>query len=218
VRVLIVDGHQLFAEALRFALQGEGMEVRILATSGEETLQEVAEHQPQLVLVDLCLPGMSGIELGRTIVKNYPGTFVVAVTGLEDFDDVRAALRAGFHGYFTKNLPLEKFVSAIQSVTSGQVVIPRNSAPRVAGARTEEERHANLLISKLTLREKEVLALISHGANSRDIAMRLNVSSNTVRSHVQNILTKLQVHSRLEAAAFAVRHGVVDIREVAKVG
>jgi DNA-binding NarL/FixJ family response regulator len=185
------------------------MEVLGLATNGADAVAAADEYEPELILMDLGLPDISGIEAARKILQKRPNTTVLAVTAMTDPDLVGEAIRSGFVGYVTKDTPLPQFVLAIESALNGQVVMPRKFAQRAAGATTAEEESAELLVRQLTRREREVLTLLTTGANSAEIARKLTVSSNTVRSHIQNILTKLQVHSRLEAAAFAVRHGVV---------
>jgi DNA-binding NarL/FixJ family response regulator len=188
------------------------MDVMGLATTGHEALSVLDGEAPNLVLVDIGLPDMSGLEVGKEIIRRYPEALVLAVTALNDPEVVGQALRLGFHGYLTKDTPLPQFVKSIQSAIDGQVVIPRRFARRVAGAMTPSEESAVLLLKHLTARESQVLELLARGASSGDIADELSVSANTVRSHVQNILTKLQVHSRLEAAAFAVKYGAVRVR------
>lgn len=180
-----------------------------LAANGADAVEAADKHNPEIVLMDVGLPDISGIEAGRRILEKWPEITMVAVTGMSDSNLVGEAIRSGFHGYITKDTPLPQFVMAIQSALNGHVVLPRKSASRAVGATTDEEEAAALLVRQLTRREIEVLALLTTGANGAQIAKNLSVSSNTVRSHIQNILTKLQVHSRLEAAAFAVRHGVV---------
>ena len=208
IRALIIDDHVLFAEAIKPALASEGIEVVGVATSGAAGLRAVAEHRPELVLVDLGLPDQSGLSVGRAIAAEHPEAKVVALTALDDPKAVREALRAGFHGYVTKDTSASRFVQAVRSALAGQVVYPRRLAMRTA--RTAEEETARLLASQLTPREREVLALLAAGATGREIATRLSISPNTVRTHVQSILTKLQVHSRLEAAVFAMKHRLLD--------
>jgi two-component system nitrate/nitrite response regulator NarL len=202
----------LFAEALRTTLEAHGMDVVGLATTGRDALESLGELDPELVLVDIGLPDINGLEVGKEILARHPGALVLAVTAMNDPDAVGDALRLGFHGYITKDTPLPQFVKAIESAIEGQVVIPRRFSQRAAGGMSPSEQSAALLLKHLTARESQVLELLAKGASSTEIAAELSVSANTVRSHVQNILTKLQVHSRLEAAAFAVRHGAVKVR------
>jgi DNA-binding NarL/FixJ family response regulator len=156
---------------------------------------------------------MSGIELGSRLLELLPDTKVLAVTAMNEPQALRAAIKAGFHGFLTKNIPLQQFVASIETALEGQMVIPHKLAAPAAGHMSPEERQAALLIKQLTQRELEVLTLLAGGAGGEEIAQKLNVSRNTVRSHVQNILTKLQVHSRLEAVAFAARHNIVKVSQ-----
>ncbi|HXF74161.1 MAG TPA: response regulator transcription factor [Actinomycetota bacterium] len=208
VRALIIDDHVLFAEAIKPALASEGIEVVGVATTAAEGRRAVDELRPDLVLVDLGLPDESGLVLGRAIVDRHPDAKVVALTALEEPRAVRDAIRAGFHGYITKDTAAARFVQAVRAALDGQVVYPRRLAMR--GGRTAAEENARLLASQLTQRERQVLALLAAGATGREIAARLSISTNTVRTHVQSILTKLQVHSRLEAAVFAMKHRILD--------
>ena len=188
-----------------------GMTLVAISTNAGDAMSAVREHRPDLVLMDVGLPGSNGIALGRAILEEAPDTKVVALTALEDENAVQDALRSGFHGYLTKNCEPDTFRRALESVSDGQVVFPHYLAKQV-GSGDGEASDAELLARQLTPREIEVLQLLAEGAASRDIADRLAVSPNTVRTHVQGILTKLQVHSRLEAAAFAVRHALVTVR------
>jgi two-component system, NarL family, nitrate/nitrite response regulator NarL len=192
-------------------LEERGMEVVGMAGSGQEAIELFRRERPELVLVDLGLPDVGGITLGRQILEEGPETIVLAVTGLNDPQAVKEALRAGFHGYVTKETSVARFVSSVRAAVDGQVVVPGRLAQAAAGAQSPEERDAALLAGQLTAREKEVLALLVEGGDNAQIAMTLGVSANTVRTHVQSILTKLQVRSRLQAAAFAVKYGVVDV-------
>jgi two-component system nitrate/nitrite response regulator NarL len=188
-----------------------GLDVLPVVTTAGEALAAARAQQPDLVLVDIGLPDRSGISLGEQILQELPGTKVVAVTAIEDASLVREALRVGFAGYITKDTEADKFVRSLQSVLDGQVVVPASASRAVAG-NGNGSSDPNLIYSQLTRRELEVLRLLVDGTSSREIARTLKVSPNTVRTHVQGILAKLQVHSRLEAAAFAVRHDLVRVR------
>lgn len=164
----------------------------------------VEREAPDVALVDLGLPDQSGLVVGKMISEACPTTKVVALTALDDPQVIDEAVRAGFHGYIVKDTPVTQFVHTVESILEGRLVVPRSVA---------SDRHARggtaLLSEHLTAREREVLKLLVDGLTGNAIADRLGISTNTVRTHVQSILTKLQVHSRLEAATFAVRHGIV---------
>jgi two-component system, NarL family, response regulator LiaR len=208
-RVLIIDDHRLFSEVIRSTLEGMGMEVLGSATTGSEGLDMARRERPDVVLVDIGLPDESGLSVGKKILEALPETKVVAVTSLIDPRAAAEAVRLGFRAYVTKDTPVNQFVSWIQAVLDGAEVTPPQLARHAAGYRTPEEQHAAILIKQLTDRERQVLQLLAEGSSGVQIAARLSISPNTVRTHVQSILTKLQVHSRLEAAAFAVRHGLI---------
>jgi DNA-binding NarL/FixJ family response regulator len=205
MRVLIVDDHKLFAEAIRLTLEPEGMTV-VIAGTGAEARDSARWEPPDLVLLDVGLPEESGFAVGRDILAEHPDAKILILTSLEDERAVQEAVRSGFHGYLTKDTRLAQFVRAVQSALDGQFVVPQRLARRRDSGVTDE---AALLVNQLTPREYEVLSLLAEGANSFQISRTLSISPNTVRTHVQSILVKLQVHSRLEAVAFAARHRVV---------
>ena len=208
-RILIVDDHKLFAEAIRSALEEAGVDVVDVATNAHETLNAVSRHEPDLVLMDLGLPDANGFEVGQELLERDPDVKVLIVTAVTDPDLVRDSVGAGFSGYVTKDTPIVQFVSSVRAALAGDVVLPRSLARRVVGVRSPEEEEARRRAGHLTEREREVLELLTEGASSERIAATLHISLNTVRTHIQNTLTKLQVRSRLEAAAFAVRFGLV---------
>ncbi|MDQ3956734.1 MAG: response regulator transcription factor [Actinomycetota bacterium] len=212
-RVLIIDDHQLFADVIKSSLEAGGMDVVGIAQTPEEGLEAAERAQPELALIDFGLPGMNGIEVGRRLRGVVPDVTMIAVTGMKDSRLVDMALDAGFHGYLTKDTPLSEFVSSVEEILGGDVVTTSKGMHREPKPSTGEERSADLLAKQLTPREKEVLALLVEGASSDDIADRLDISSNTVRTHVQSILTKLQVSSRLSAATFAVKHKILETEE-----
>lgn len=210
LRILIVEDHKLFAEAILANLQKEGAEVLGIAGTGKDALEQVRSSNPDLCLVDVGLPDRDGIELAEDIREACPDTKIVMLTGLRDPAAVERALRAGFHGYITKDMPLHRFLPALSAAMDGQVVIPHASTAPREFASNAEQREAWFRAKHLTSREWDVLALLVEGADSATISKSLAVSPNTVRTHVQNILMKLQAHSRLEAATFAVRHRLIE--------
>lgn len=208
MRVLIVDDHKLFAEAIELVLDDLGMSVEGIATTAEEGLRMARETRPDVVLVDIGLPDRSGISLGKNILDELPDTKILTVTALDDTRAIDAARRAGFAGYLTKDTPIAHFAQSLQAAMEGHFVISR-----LARWARDDDRNGevSLLADQVTRRELEVLSLLVEGMRGEDIARKLSISTNTVRTHIQSILTKLQVHSRLEAATFAVRHRIVEI-------
>jgi two-component system, NarL family, nitrate/nitrite response regulator NarL len=205
---LIVDDHVLFAEAISAALREAGMGVSASVTNGRDAIAFLENDHADVVLMDIGLPDRSGLAVGREMLERWPETKLVAVTALDDPRAVDEALEAGFRGYLTKDTPVGRFISSMEAVVGGQVVLPHRLVP--TGHRRASDGIA-LLVSQLTTREREVLSLLVEGADGGTIARRLGISRNTVRTHVQSILTKLQVHSRLEAATMAVRHHLVPL-------
>ncbi len=209
LRVLIVEDHRLFAEVLRSTLERLGMEVVASAPDARQGFEAARRERPGLVLVDIGLPDESGLTLGRKILEELPEAKIVALTALNDRTAITEAVLLGFHGYVTKNTQIDKFVSSIQAVMDGHVVLPEQLVRPPARPRTLEERRAEILIRQLTPREREVLTFLAKAAGSEDIATALGLSASTVRTHVRHILIKLGVNSRLKAAVFAIRHGLV---------
>ena len=201
----MVNDDRLLAEAVRDMLTGEGMEVSVVSEAADDALETARSLSPDLVLIDPAFGG-AGIGLGRAILRELPRTRVLALTHARQGPTVDAVLDAGFHGCISTRVSLRQFVEAIRAASSGKVVVPSSHATGNGHPKT-----ADLLANQLSPRERELLALLVEGASSGQIAERLSLSPNTVRTHIQSILTKLQVHSRLEAASFAFRHGIVKV-------
>ena len=166
-------------------------------------------HHPDLVLMDIALPDQSGLIAGKRILDAWPEAKILALTALSERLVAEEALRIGFRGYLTKDIPISQLLNTVRAVIDEQLVVPHRLGP--ASRQSAEHEGAELLAAQLTLREREVLALLVGGASGREISEELGISRNTVRTHVQSILTKLQVHSRLEAATFAVRHRLMAL-------
>jgi two-component system, NarL family, response regulator LiaR len=206
VRVLIIDDHLMFSEVVSWALESRDMEIVGAVPTAAEGIEACERTNPDIVLMDLRLPDLNGVEAGKIILEQQPDTKIVAVTALDDSASVQKVRRAGFHGYVAKDSSLDQFADAIEAVLQGETVMPHRFGRSGERSVSREDETPFLLVSQLTERELEVLTLLTKGATSEDIGTHLSVSANTVRSHVQNLLTKLQVHSRLEAVAFAARH------------
>jgi two-component system nitrate/nitrite response regulator NarL len=209
MRVLIVDDHTLFIDAIRPIVEGLGASEIVVATTGGAGVDEARGHAPDLVLVDIGLPDRSGLSVASEILGMLPETDVVALTGLEDASLAREAARIGLKGYLSKDVSLDQFRSSLRAILRGaRVDLLPGARPATARQERGPKNVARMLASHLTKREREVLALLVRGLSGPDIANELAISRNTVRTHIQSILTKLQVHSRLEAVAFASRHGI----------
>ena len=218
-RVLIVEDEGLFAYALRMALEldpeliAAGLTSCTVASSVSEALEELDKHHFDLALIDMHLPDGYGLDLGRIIAERSSSTRMLAVTAAIDAELAAQAIEAGFGGYITKDVPLSFLVEAVLRVVADEVVIRMDGDDQSGQSVRDERRYeAEMRPRQLTLREHEVLSLLVRGATTEEIAEELGVATNTARTHIQNVLTKLQVRSRLEAAAFAVRHRVTSPR------
>ena len=210
LRILLVDDHELFRVGLRELLEAEGFEVTD-AASGESAVRQCRSVRPDVVVMDMNMPGMSGIEATRGILEAHPPAAVLMLTVAADDERVLEAIRAGATGYLLKEARLAEIVAAVNAAAAGRSPI----APGVAGAlvasvREGGGRSSPPAASSLTDRERAVLALLAQGYDNRAIARRLFVSSSTVKNHVSSVLAKLGVENRVQAAAYAVRQGFVD--------
>jgi DNA-binding NarL/FixJ family response regulator len=207
VRVLVVDDHPVFRDGLRALLaSAAGVEIAGEAATGQDAVDAAAALQPDVVLMDLHLPGLNGIEATRAIVAASPHIAILILTMLEDDDSVFAAMRAGARGYLLKGAAQDEILRAIEAVASGEAIFGPVIAARVIeyfSARRPPEPFPDL-----TDREREVLELIAQGASNPDIARHFVLSPKTVRNHVSNIFTKLQVADRAHAIVRAREAGL----------
>jgi DNA-binding NarL/FixJ family response regulator len=201
VRVLIADDHPLFREGMRGRLDRVA-DVAVVgeAASGDEAVELAHKLEPHIILMDIKMPGLNGIEATREIQRANPQIGILVLTMFEDDDSVFAAMRAGAKGYLLKDSGGEGVVHAIRAVASGEAVFGPGVAERIIGyfsaPRTAAPQRA---FPELTEREEEVLSLVAQGKSNREIARQLFVSLKTVRNHVSNILLKLQVADRAQA-------------------
>jgi len=211
IRVLVVDDHDLFREGLRTLLEEEGVHVIGEAKSGDEALEMVEELAPEIVLMDLDMPGMGGVEATRHISGVAPLTRVVVLTISDDDSDVMDAIMAGACGYLLKDSSVPDLLRGITAASVGESLIsPTIAAKMLQGIRAVSTvpEAAETVRAELSDREIEVLKLIANGKNNAEIASDLFVSSKTVKNHISNILTKLQISNRIQAAVYAVKSGL----------
>jgi DNA-binding NarL/FixJ family response regulator len=201
VRVLIADDHPLFREGMRGRLDRVA-DVAVVgeAASGDEAVELAHKLDPHVILMDIKMPGLNGIEATREIHQASPQIGVLVLTMFEDDDSVFAAMRAGAKGYLLKDSGGEGVVHAIRAVASGEAVFGPGVAERIIGFFSAPRAAApQRAFPELTEREEEVLSLVAQGKSNREIARQLFVSLKTVRNHVSNILLKLQVADRAQA-------------------
>ncbi len=203
LRVLIADDHPIFRDGIRALLETtSGIEVIGEATSGAEAVDLAEQHQPDLILMDVGMPGMSGIEATRLIVTGHPKIHILIVTMFEDNASVFAAMRAGAGGYVLKDATKDELRRAIQAVGNGEAIFGPSVAARVMAYFAQPRQVATARpFPELTDREHEILVLIAGGWSNGRIANHLTLSGKTVSNYVSNILNKLQVSYRAEAAA-----------------
>lgn len=200
IRILIADDHTLFRDGLTalFASLPDLVVVGQAAT-GAEAITLAEQHQPDVVLMDIQMPGINGLEATRQIVQTSPHIGVIIVTMFEDNDSVFAAMRAGARGYVLKGAGQEEMERTIQAVARGEALFGSAIASRLMNYFAGPKPADVPLFAELTEREREVLTLIAQGANNGEIAHRLSLSVKTVRNHVSNIFSKLQVVDRAQA-------------------
>lgn len=213
IRVLVVDDHELYRRGLLIVLAQEpGIEVVGEAGDGTTAVALAGELNPDLVLMDVRMPRSDGIAACRTIKETAPKTRIVMLTASEDESDLYEAVKAGASGYLLKESSIDEVVAAIRATHEGQSLLnPTMAAKLLAEFATMARRTETSRVPRLTAREVDVLKLLAWGRTNREIADGLFISEHTVKSHVANILEKLQLHSRLEAAMYAVREKLVDI-------
>lgn len=206
--VLLCDDHLVFAEALSMVLEANGYVVVGIVAKGSELLAAVAESSPDVCLLDLHMPDADGLALLPLLRQQSPSTRVLVVSGTEDRDAVSLVQELGAVGFVHKDRPVAQIVAAVATAAAGDTPFLSPAAP--AQARAVKFGVPDLAYF-LTPREREALERMVRGQSTADIARDMVVSYSTVRTHIQNILTKLGVHSKLEAVAFAITHNIVPL-------
>jgi DNA-binding NarL/FixJ family response regulator len=211
LRVLLVDDHDLFRTGLRNLLEEQGVQIVGEAANGQDAIRCVREVAPDVVVMDLNMPGMSGADATREITSFAPLTRVVVLTISDQDDDVMDAIVAGACGYLVKDSSIQELIRGITSAAIGESLI----SPPIAAKVLQRMRAVTLdqgaerIRAELSERELEVLRLIANGKDNSQIAEALHISPKTVKNHISNILMKLQIENRIQAAVYAVRSGIV---------
>ena len=216
IRVLIADDHARFRRGLKMVLEAEeGMEVIAEAADGNEAVSKVEEEAPDVVLMDVRMPHQNGIEATRTIRELFPSTKIIMLTVSDDEDDLFDAVKAGANGYLLKEVSIEEVADAVRAVVQGQSLITPSMAAKLISefgslARRAEGAQEPSGPPRLSDRELEVLRRVAKGLGNEEIAADLGISPTAVRNHVANILVKLQLRSRIEAAILAMESRLLD--------
>ena len=214
LRVLVCDDHALFRRGLQMVLdQEEDLELVGEASDGVEVIERAQELMPDVILMDVRMPKRSGIEACVAIKEVAPTARIIMLTVSDEEADLYDAVKNGASGYLLKDSSIDEVAQAIRVVADGQSLISPSMAIKLLDEFKQMSRGDHNLSPgpKLTERELEVLRLVAHGLNNREIAKQLFISENTVKNHVRNILEKLQLHSRMEAVMYAMREKLLDL-------
>jgi DNA-binding NarL/FixJ family response regulator len=212
IRVLIVDDHTLFRKGAHTLLAGEeAFEVVGEASGGREALERAQDLMPDLILMDVSMPEGNGLEATRRIKEALPYVRIVMLTVSEDEQHLFEAIKSGADGYLVKSIDVDGLIAALRGVMHGQAPMSHTMASKILGefARMASGRPTDVPARTLTPREHDVLELLTQGKTNKEIAAILTVAENTVKNHLRNILEKLHLENRVQAATFAVRKGLV---------
>ena len=212
LRVLVVDDHDLFRTGLRNLLEEQGVNVVGEAENGETAIRLASDLAPDVVVMDLNMPGAGGVETTRRLSSLAPLSRVVVLTISADDGDVMNAVMAGACGYLLKNSSIQELIAGIRAASAGESLISPQIAAKVLQrlrAQSKDADAAETIRAELSDRELQVLKLIANGKDNAQIARELFISPKTVKNHISNILMKLQIENRIQAAVYAVRSGIV---------
>lgn len=214
IRVLLADDHTLFRKGIQTLLERmPGLEVVGEAASGPEVVERARELVPDVILMDIKMPGISGIEAARRVLQENPHIGIILVTMFDDPESVFSGMRAGARGYVLKEAEPEELRRAMEAAYRGEVILCPTIAKKVLEhfGRAAPRRHAEVPYEELTRRELEVLQQAADGLSNKEIARRLVISEKTVKNHIANIFSKLQVNDRTHAILYALRKGLVTM-------
>jgi DNA-binding NarL/FixJ family response regulator len=211
LRVVLVDDHPVYREGLAKLLRESGVDVIAQAGNGADALAIVADMAPDVVVMDLNMPGMSGVDVTRKLVERTPASRVLIVSVSAQEEDVTEAILAGANGYVLKDGPVEEVVAGIQAAANGESLIsPRIATMLLRRIRLDEPSELDTpVVTPLSERELQVLRLVAEGKGNQEIGEELYIGQSTVRNHISSILMKLQVDNRVQAAVRAVRDRIV---------
>lgn len=213
IRILLVDDHSLFRSGIKSLLSSQsGFEIVGEACDGLEGVKRAKQLKPDIVLLDLHMPGTSGLEALIALKEDVPETEVLMLTVSEDANDLLQALRSGARGYLLKNIEIGFLLDAISRAVNGESVMSSKMTTKLADTVREPlPRHTSVEDKvKLTPRENEIIVLLAKGESNKSIARILDLAESTVKLHVQGILRKLNLSSRVQAAVYAVEHGMLS--------
>ena len=213
MRIVIADDHALFRDGLRSLLQAQGHDVVGEAKNGKEAIALAHEKKPDVILMDLSMPELDGLSATRQLVSEIPGVRVVILTASEDDASLFDAIKAGAQGYLPKNLEADDFFALLERASGDEPALTPGLAKRLLQefAKPAQKEEPPAEEESLTVREREVLELMVEGVTSnRKLAKRLNLSENTVKFHVRNILDKLRLHDRAQVVGYALRRKMAD--------
>ena len=215
IRVLLSDDHRIVREGLRSLLEKEpDIELVGEAEDGRSTLELASKLKPQVVLMDISMPGLNGVEATRKLIEKLPGVKILALSMHTDHRFVEGMLRAGATGYLPKDCAAKELVGAIRTVVSNQTYLSPSIADIVRRDYLSQKRGADTSVSRtLTDREREVLQLLAEGKNTKEIASRLQVSGKTIETFRQHITKKLDLHSLAELTKYAIREGLTSLED-----
>jgi DNA-binding NarL/FixJ family response regulator len=212
IKVLIADDHKLFRQGLKSLMRTREDLVELVgeAASGKEAVQMAAELKPDVILMDIYMPEGDGLQVTREIKRIYPNINVVMLTSSEDDEHLYEAVQLGASGYLLKSLDADELFSLLNGVMHGEAAMTRSMAKRLLKRIAKRSADIDKGEEPLTERELVVLRLVASGASNNEIAEKLFISVNTVKTHLRNILHKLQLDNRTQAATYAVQHGLVS--------